>query len=373
MNKSVNVECNPQKFGVVGNVLTQKTRGESTTADYQNVEIILAVPDEVGWQPIYKMVNLLSGYFNSKCLSVELRKSLRNSTKLLSLVPRRKNGDTVALLIAYDPGQLNAIANSYFFRKRYKKIYAWVIDSFWTDRIPLIAKNTRTFDHIFVMDESDVEEWRRQCKADISALPWGTDVWSNYQERLSLVDKKTVDILRIGRQPEAWADDDCTQKVCEKQGIIFRGRPPFGSTSEESANNVVKAYQESKIILAFSNDVSPTSYTHPTKQYLTARWTDALGQGCVVAGKRPESMSASRLLWEGATVEVSAVDMQTGLQELVSALTHLTEENLRNNIKNSLERLDWRHRFYDLMNVLGYYPPGFIREYEELQKTVGTD
>jgi hypothetical protein len=47
------------------------------------------------------------------------------------------------------------------FRKRFNFIAAWVIDSFWVDRIPRFAKSSSYFDHIFITIEEGIERWSR--------------------------------------------------------------------------------------------------------------------------------------------------------------------------------------------------------------------
>ncbi len=80
-------------------------------------DIYVAVPDEPGWAPIRHMAELLCSYLQVKPIVVDLAASLDKKTKLLATVPRLKKGERTALVIACDPGQLNAIAQSDFILK----------------------------------------------------------------------------------------------------------------------------------------------------------------------------------------------------------------------------------------------------------------
>jgi hypothetical protein len=49
------------------------------------------------------------------------------------------------------------------------------------------------------------------------------------------------------------------------------------------------ALARAKFVLAFSNRVHQAGYTHPEREYLTARWVDSLAHGAVIAGIAPQS------------------------------------------------------------------------------------
>ena len=42
---------------------------------------------------------------------------------------------------------------------------------------------------------------------------------------------------------------------------------------------------QAKFTLSFSNLVSPDVQTHPKREYITGRWTDALSAGATVVGR----------------------------------------------------------------------------------------
>ena len=71
---------------------------------------------------------------------------------------------------------------------------------------------------------------------------------------------------------------------------------------------------QAKFTLSFSNLVSPDVQTHPKREYITGRWTDALSAGATVVGIPPRSDSVKALLWKGALVDLGTVNLVEGLQ-----------------------------------------------------------
>ena len=120
-----------------------------------SLDIIVAVPSGAGWVPVHAMADLLARYTGGTVHTVDVGASLSKETKLLARLPRLKGGSRRCVVIASDPGQLYAVAQRSFAFRRYGAIYGWVIDSFWDDRIPAIAKSS-VYDRIFVADADDV-------------------------------------------------------------------------------------------------------------------------------------------------------------------------------------------------------------------------
>lgn len=332
-----------------------------------NIDIYVATPGGPGWAPVHTMAELLATYLKGNYEEVDATASLKLTTKLMAALPRVKAGKRMALVIASDPGQLNAIAQAHLALKPYTAIYGWVIDSFWDDRIPRIAKATKTYTSIFVTDPDDKKAWEARGVRNVKVLPWGTDVWSNVDDRLLAAEAKTTDLLRVGRQPSAWDDDTHTATRAVEHHLAFRGRPGFGNSVSESVTILNTELSRAKTVLAFSVRASPAGYTHPTKDYITARWLDALAWGAVVAGQRPSSAATEELLWEGATVDLSPTDVDAGLQTLREALPTLTPERARANVLNALEGLDWRHRFKTLLDCMGARSPHLENDLQAAQ------
>jgi hypothetical protein len=114
---------------------------------------------------------------------------------------------------------------------------------------------------------------------------------------------------------------------------------------------VMRVYGESKYLLAFSNAANPEGYTHPTRQYLTGRWVDALACGAVVAGISPRGSGIDELLWPGATLEFGSIRRQEGLETLAGALKLWTPQSALRNHAMALKKLDWRWRLKTIADI----------------------
>ena len=203
-----------------------------------------------------------------------------------------------------------------------------------------MAKFSRPFDHIFITLEEDVAAWSEAMKTPTTCLAWGSDVL-----RLGVTKVDRVwDLARIGRQPPEWEDDENTKKRCAEKQLSFHGRVNGRDTAEKNQNALKDLYQQTKYLLAFSNSVDLSLYTHPTRQYITARWTDSLACGAIVAGIVPNEPSIKRLLWDGATLDLKSIKINEGLQVIAEAAKTWKPEQAINNHQLALERLDWRWR-----------------------------
>lgn len=167
--------------------------------------------------------------------------------------------------------------------------------------------------------------------------------------------ERPTDLLRIGRQPVAWDDDERTVAEGLKRGLTVEERPPIHADSETNQKVVREAMLRSKAVLAFSNLVSPAAYTHPTRDYLTGRWMDALAAGCVVAGKAPTS--ASYTLWPGATVEIDPHDMRSGMVQVKDLVAGWRGVDALQQHRQARRIIDWRHRLALLCDELGLQRP----------------
>src|SRR5690606_2233875 len=134
---------------------------------------------------------------------------------------------------------------------------AWVIDSFWTDRISRFARQRRHFDHLFITDRDLLDEWRLTTRAEVSWVPWGTDTLAVEPDA---GEDRPVDLLRVGRQPGPWDNDELTRSRAAAVGLRMEGRPPMAADSHINQARVRTALLSAKFVLAFSNLVSPADY-----------------------------------------------------------------------------------------------------------------
>src|SRR6185312_13063405 len=248
------------------------------------IEVIYINPGLPGYQPVFYMARLAAKCFDTELVVLPPPKSPSIAEILSSLRPLRKHG-AACVLICPQPGNLVSAFMLERLREKYGHIVAWVFDSFWLKYVPRVVRLAGIFDQIFVTELEDLVSWRAMLRAPVDWLPWGADAL-----RLgSSTAKRPLDLLRFGRQPPEWEDDIATERICDSMQLHFSGRPPYFENENDNEQTLMKKLGQTKFTLSFSNNVSPGTQTHPDRQYLTARWTDALSAGATVAGIPPKS------------------------------------------------------------------------------------
>ncbi len=332
------------------------------------LEIAYCKPGGGGWWTLHHMVNLASALLEAPVTTLNSNSGFFNHLMMPTLRRRRDAGKPDLLLIAARPRQLVMLSELPDWRNRYNRVAAWVIDSFWTDRLP--ARGVRgQFDQLWVVTGNDAEEYQRRTGVPTGFLGIGSDALHFG----TMAAEKDIDLMRIGRQPAAWDDDEATQRDCEAAGIRFQGRTPFVDDPIGNIRSNAGYFARSKFVMAHSNLVDKSDYTHPTKEYITERWTDALSAGATVAGMPPlTDWAVKEELWPGALVEVSATDRHRGIDQLKEALADWTPEQARSNRRLALERLDWRWRIAEIARFLGRETPTLSREMGELRAAIAS-
>jgi len=326
--------------------------------------VIVYCDKGVGWSPILHMVKLAVRLLDAELIVLEYKTPdiLQKLSALLLNRRRNINGEKL-LFICPSPKELPVIFQIPNIRKRFDFIAAWVIDSFWIDRIPRTIKASKYFDHFFITSKEDIPQWERMTKTSVSWLPWGTDALGlgGYNG-----DRKW-DLRRVGRQPIEWDDDGLTEKSCSENNIKFQGRPELFDEQIQNQKALMAIYQQSKLVLAFSNTANPTGYTHPIRSYLTGRWADTLACGGIVAGIAPADPSNKELLWDGATLELGTIKREEGLTVIKEALANWSPKQAEYNYKQSLQRLDWRWRFVEIAKIFQVQPQKLFDEIKLLK------
>src|SRR5450755_1740351 len=328
--------------------------------------IVDSTSHDRGWSPINYMVNLASQLLEAGLELAPRDNRLSIQQRLYSILSQRKSNGReheACLLICSSPSDLLTIFKIPGWRKRFRFIAAWVIDSFWLEWIPATIRLSLPFDHIFITSGEDIDGWYRCLGIRPTWLPWGTDVLTLGSAKAG----RTWDLTRVGRQPPDWDDDKITADCAGQLSIRFHPRPEeFLEDPLRNHASLMKLYADSKYLLAFSNLVNPTAYTHPTREYVTGRWEDALGCGAVVAGVSPRGESIDSLLWPGATLDLGGTDRTHGLDLISEALKNWDSNVPRLNYANSLRRLDWRQRFRVIASVFGVMPSRLETELQAL-------
>ncbi len=241
---------------------------------------------------------------------------------------------------------------------------AWVFDSFWMNYMPRFARTRRHFDHIFLTEPEDAGAWGSCTGSEVSWLPWGSDVL-----RLGSANPiRKTDLLRVGRQPAEWEDDVRTERACEGHGLSFSGRPPMKTDASENQRELASAFANTKFTLSFSNRVSPSVQTHPVREYITARWTDALASGATVAGVPPKTEVIEKLLWPEALLPLATTSLEAEMESISQAVRTWTPKRAATNYAQSLKRLDWRWRFRAISEVLGLKPAKLNAELAQIEQ-----
>jgi hypothetical protein len=333
------------------------------------MRIVNLIPRGGGWDPINYMIELAAELFEAEVVEAQspLPSARAQLWRALSRGRSSRPGDETCLLVCKSPRDLLQTYNVDGWRTRYRFIAAWVIDSFWTDWIPKSMRFTCPLDAIFVTSGEDVAAWNRALRAPARWLPWGTDVL-----RLgSAAAARQWDLTRVGRQPPEWDDDASNASAAAERGLRFHPRPVSeGLTPLENHRSLTTLYGDSRFVLAFSNLANPTNYTHPTRQYVTGRWADALGCGAVVAGCPPRGEFIDTLFWPGALLDLGTTQRDQGLQRIASAVRSWTPADARRNHAFALRRLDWRWRFQALADAMGETPARLAAEIELLKRRI---
>jgi len=329
------------------------------------IHVLYPDPGGEGHHCALYMARLAAELLNGELVVVQ-PENLTLTDKLSGILSARKRSRGSCLLICPSPADLSRILHVQNWRKTYGRVVAWVFDSFWTNWIPPWVRASRIFDHVFVTEQEDLNSWRRIMNAPVDWLPWGSDV-------LNLGSANPVrrfDLLRFGRQPKEWVDDQDNEVACQASGINFCGRPPSFNDATDNERGLMGMLSETKFALAFSNRVSPEGHTHPGREYVTGRWTDALASGATVAGIPPRSESVRALLWPEALLDLGTVDRGKGLTVIASAAREWTPECARLNYTRSLESLDWRWRFKTLSGALEIHSSTLDAELARLRKAI---
>jgi hypothetical protein len=312
-----------------------------------SLHVVYTDPGGEGYHCVFHMARLAAELLNGKLVVVSPGFPSK-AHKLSAMFLPRKQSRSTCLLICPSPADLSAILLVPNWRQTFSRVVAWVFDSFWTNWIPPWTRASRIFDHVFVTELEDLNTWRRKIHAPVDWLAWGSDVLNLGSSN----PVRNIDLLRFGRQPKEWDDDLANGRVCQSSGMNFHGRPQSLSDATDNERGLMGMLSKTKFTLAFSNRVSPNPQTHPTREYITGRWTDSLAAGATVAGIPPRSDSAQSLLWPEALLDLGTVNQTEGLKAIHSMVRAWTPDRAQLNYIRSLETLDWRLRFKTLAEAL---------------------
>lgn len=328
--------------------------------------VVYTDPGGRGWAPVELLAELVARCLDAELVKLPTRPRLDRARRSMGLLPRRASSRGICVVIAPQPAHLGSIITPRYLLSGFDQVAGWVIDSFLDDRIPRLARGRGHFDRIFITDFELTSTWESRTGTPTGCLPWG----SNVLDQPAANGDRPVDLLRVGRQPASWDDDEETARLCARMGLTFSRPPPFTADAKRSQHQLRAAMRAAKFTLAFSNLLSPASYTHQSRDYVTARWTDSLAAGAAVAGQPPRSESGRRLLWPEGTVRVSATDQVEGLERLQAAAREWHPEQSKSIRARALATLDWRIRIRDLAHSMDASIPALDAELERWQHAI---
>lgn len=333
------------------------------------LDVVYTKPRSPGWFPVEYMAQLAAAVLEGRLTVVEPARPSRTRQCAALVRGRRKaaRSQDRLLLICPSGHHLKTLFQLDAWRTNYSRVVAWVFDTFWVESIPRLASRYQ-LDHLFVTELECIDSWRRAMKVPTDWAPWGSDVLGLGSRR----SRRAVDVQRLGRQPAGWDDDGATEEACSGAGLTFRGRPRFGQSCSENQRLVMAAFSNARFSLSFSNSVSPGVQTHPSLEYITGRWTDALAAGATVAGVPPRSQSVERLFWPGALLDLGTVDPDEGLRVLKSECSRWEPARAHENYRQALKLLDWRWRFRDIAGALGIAPPTLRAQLNQVRASSST-
>jgi hypothetical protein len=309
-------------------------------------------PPFAGWVAIDEFEDLFQRFSGGQILCAEHRSirtvigrtKSRFSGPFLKLEGRV--GGELLLVVAREPSDLRMVRALPNARKRFRKIVGYVIDSYFVEAF---ERSARHYDHVFSTTEEGAELLRSRYGVSSSVLRQGFDCvrWANAEG------DRSIDVIGFGRQPRSY--HRCFQAAfhTSESKVLYLHSPIGTSTGADVYTErpmMLKLLQRSKISLAFHLLVEPQGERPRAANFVTSRWLESLGTGCLVVGKRPLGQMAEEMFpWSDALIEVP--DSPSGAVEMMKSLLskpNFIHETRRQNVVEMCRRHDWRYRIRDI-------------------------
>lgn len=315
------------------------------------ITIVSEVPRADGWYPILHMQRLMAELLDAEVHDASAKSVGRVEALLNGLAPKRRRDDHVGIFVVRSPHDARKLVPTSRALGGFARSLIWIIDSFETEATLHHRRVIdRHFDLVAFTQSYDTDFYGKLFGSRALCLEWGSDALNFGGAEAN----RDIDLLRLGRQPPSWENDVETECACIERGLRFAGRPP--SPDVESGTLMQRHFSRAKFVLAHSNLAAPAPYTHPTKAYITARWTDSLASGATIAGAPPED-DLSLLDWSDALLPIPPDDRDAGLDRIASAAAAWTPQVAKNNYLGALRKLDWRLRYRELASALQISAP----------------
>lgn len=307
--------------------------------------VINMVAKNGGWGPIQHMVGLMCHYFDADYIEIDSKIGLFKQLKYTASARVRNSDKPDAIIIVQAVSGIPDIATLSNLNTRFNRVVAWVFDSFFTEFLPNI-RLSRLVDHLFITSENDLAFYKSNTDVSVSLLRRGSDVRGLGGSNL----EKDIDVLRIGRQPRCWESDEKNAATFAALNISYHGRPPDTIIARSPHAGLMLNYlQRAKFVLAHTNLLDDSVYTHPTKEYFTERWLDVFSCGGIVAGAPPKSDKLyNHTLWKGSLLELKNESYKEDTETIAEAVRNWQSKTADHNYNQALMLLDWRHRFKEM-------------------------
>ena len=343
-------------------------KGEIAKA-HTNVLLSRRNPPSAGWVAIDEFEDLFQRFDGTRILCPEhlsIRSAFgRMQSRLFGPFNRLNDmdaGGELLLVVARAPSDLRMVDALPDARKRFRNIAGYVIDSYFTEGF---ESSVKQYDHIFSTTQEGVEWLKGKYGVSSSVLAQGFDCLS----WASIDPGRSIDLIGFGRQPQSYHREFQGAFHSSTSGILYLHSPigaQAGANVWIERPMMLKLLQRSKISLAFHLLVEPIGGRPRSANFVTSRWLESLGAGCIVLGKKPLGKMASDMFsWPNALIEIpdnpaEAVEFAKGL---VFDPNFLHETRTRN-VVEMCRRHDWRYRIRDIHEHFRIPIP------EELQKEI---
>ncbi len=323
-----------------------------------------------GWVAIDELAELLAHYFDAELLSTHslprpwLAKVLRRGR--IRYHPIESQGGDVLIVVGRgspDLSLINAIPDC---RKKFRRIYAWVTDSYFQSGF---GSETSQYDAVTVTAHEDVAFVRDKFGIRVEQLYQGADCLTWVPRREAV---REIDLISYGRTPPSYQKQFSSMFHVPESPYLYLHSPLgniTGPTVHLERGMLFKLLQRTSISLAFHLYVEPQG-DRPRSMMVTSRWLESLLSGCIVAGKRPTSrMAEDMLFWPGATLELPDDPSQAGGQliDLLAAGNALRTQR-RSNMRHAVLHHDWRYRIQAMCSLFELPTPALLlQDLDKLQ------
>lgn len=278
-------------------------------------------------------------------------------------------GADLLLVVARAPADLRMIESIGHVRRRFRAIAGFVVDSYFIDGF---EPSVRRYDHIFSTTDEGANFVRKRFGVSSSVLRQGFDClnWATTNS------ERFIDVIGFGRQPPSFHNEFQKQFHTSRSNFLYL-HSPLGSLNGRAVWDerpmILKLMQRSKLSLAFHLLIEPQGSRPRAASFVTSRWFESLGTGCVVVGKRPPGQMATELFpWTDALIELPdlpshATDM---IKNLATDMSFLNKTRIRN-VLEMCSRHDWRYRIREIYQFFGFKMPQLlVDELTELELLV---